>query len=348
MLPSFTLASPRSFTHRGKTRTRNNQHVHTAHEASYRKLSATCLRNAQTDIHKYTRPAFDDSSAPIASVLNLERPDNAASRVLTTAELLEQILLYLPTQDLINISGVNPVLLNCIRRSPEAQARLFLRPSGEPRQTWYKSEDQGQDDYKETVELTRNIGPDGKCWDSPLSITKLCPLLRSMNRLCGPSRGLHPPSERPVVIDATVSELERFGDMLLTDPPSYYARYTLVYKHMLRPTTWVSVEQFLSSSSPLTIRKLVEGAFREPRYTTVKHVNPDDFVGFEASPFYRCRSLDEVIAEEHGLRGGRFTLVPSSCMIEFEDLTLASTEYCAYIEEKRAELEQKASKPKND
>jgi hypothetical protein len=35
-------------------------------------------------------------------------------------------------------------------------------------------------------------------------------------------------------------------------------------------------------------------------------------------------------------------------MIEFEDLTLASTEYCAYMEEKRAELEQKASKPKND
>lgn len=107
-----------------------------------------------------TRPVIDDPGAPRTTAFNLKRPDSATSRVPVTAKLLEQILLCLSAEDLITISGVNPILNDCVRSSPRAQVKLFLRPSGEPQQIWYKSKYRGDDEFTATVDGLRNLGPD--------------------------------------------------------------------------------------------------------------------------------------------------------------------------------------------
>jgi hypothetical protein len=177
--------------------------------------------------NKDTRSAFDDFGAPSTTVLNLERPDSAVSRVLVTAELLEHILLYLSAQELIKIAGVNPIFHTCIRRSPKTQVKLFLRRSSEPQQIWYRSLNRGQHGYKQTVELTRNTGPDGMGlgqWDEPLPMSRICPLLQPKDH---GTPGKDTPRSGLAVIVARLDDLERFGDMMLTDPTIYSAGCTL-------------------------------------------------------------------------------------------------------------------------
>lgn len=276
-------------------------------------------------------------------MLTLDRPDSAASRVLTTAELLEQILLHLPAQDLIKISGVNPVFLDCIRRSPQAQVKLFLRPSGEPQQTWYMSIWHGLSDYKQTLELTRNLGPDGlgtERLDSPLIMTKLCPLLRPKGYEI--FEGLSVAKSARVV--AELDELKRFGDMILTDPPTYSMRCTLYYKHTVIQTCWIFGDRWVHSKSPVTFRELLDRAFREPGNTTICHPDLDTD---EAGRFPATRgSFEELIAEQCRLRGGNFELFPYSCVLYLKG-NFASSEYWAQMDGKRAELEQKTSTSKD-
>jgi hypothetical protein len=253
--------------------------------------------------------------------------------------------LHLPAQDLIKISGVNPVFLDCIRRSPQAQVKLFLRPSGEPQQTWYKSIQRGQSNYKQTVELTRNLGPDGmgtERLDSPLIMTKLCPLLQPKGHEL--IEGLSVANFAMVI--AQLDELERFGDMILTDPPTYSMRCTSYYKHTAIPTCWIFGDRWAHSKSPMTFRELLDCAFRKPDSATICYPHPDTG---EAGIFSPPRgSFEELIAEQCRLRGGHFELLPYSCVLHFHfNSNFASSEYWTQMDGKRAELEQKTSTSKD-
>jgi hypothetical protein len=185
--------------------------------------------------------------------------------------------LHLSARDLITIFGVNPIFNDSIRRSPKVQVKLFLRPSGEPQQIWYKSTYRGQDEFTETVDRLRDLGPNGVdvgYWlDPPLPMTKLCPLLQLVNH--GPDDWFHLPGPGPAVIVAAFDDLERFGDMILIDPPSYGARCDLYYRHMVSETCWVHGPRMVRSKSPLTIRKLLDRAFRQVNHTHVQFADPD-------------------------------------------------------------------------
>lgn len=221
--------------------------------------------------------------------------------------------------------------------------KLFLRPSGEPQQIWYKSTTyRGQDEFTETVDRLRNLGPDevDAAWwmDPPLPMTKLCSLLQ---RMCdGPDGWFHLPGPGPAVIVAEFDDLERFGDMIPTDPPSYRASCSLYYRRMVRPACWVHGDRSVRSKSPLTIRKLLDRAFRQQNHTTTQFVDPD--TGKATRGTATCSSFQKVIAGQRRRRGGHFELVPNLCMIHFADFNFASCEYWAYMEEKRARLEQNA------
>ena len=251
--------------------------------------------------------------------------------------------MHLPAQDLIKISGVNPVFLDCIRRSPQAQVKLFLRPSGEPQQTWYRSRWRGQYNYKRTWELTRNLGPDGmgtERLDSPLMMTKLCPLLRPKG--LDPTEGLSVANTARTI--AQLDELERFGDMILTDPPTYSMRCELYYKHTAIPTCWIFGDRWAHSKSLMTFRELLDCAFRLPGNATICHLDPGTG---EAGPFTATRgSFEELIAEQCRLRGGHFEPFPY-CYVLYLHGNFASYEYWAQMDEKRAELEQKTSTSKD-
>ena len=121
----------------------------------------------QYDTCQGTKPAFGGFNSPDATLLILERPDSAASRVLAIAELLEHILSYLSAQDLITTSNINSIFNACIRRSPKAQVKLFLRPSGEPQQIWYEStyRDWGYGIVGFTVYRLRNLARTKSMWD---------------------------------------------------------------------------------------------------------------------------------------------------------------------------------------
>jgi hypothetical protein len=289
-----------------------------------------------------TRPVFADLSAPNTTVLNLEQPNSAASKVLVTGELLEQILLCLSAQDLLTISGVNPIFNDCVRSSPKAQVKLFLRPSGEPQQIWYKSTYRGEDEFTATVDRLRNLAPDerdpGYWLDPPLPMTKLCPLLQCIR---GPENWFYLPGPRSMVITAGLDDLERFGDMVLTDPPCYSAHCRLYYRYSVEPTCWVEGQRSVNSKSPLTMRNLLDRTFRQQHDTHVRF--PDPGPGNAARDDTVSTSFQKAIDEQCRLRGDHFELAPKLCSIQFHDLNFASSEYWTYMEDKkRAELEKKA------
>jgi hypothetical protein len=204
--------------------------------------------------------------------------------------------LYLSAQELIELAGVNPIFHTCIRRSPKAQAKLFLRRSSEPQQIWYRSLNRGQRGYKQTVELTRNTGPDGMGfgqWDEPLPMSRICPLLRPKDH---GTPGKDTPRPGLAVIVARLNDLERFGDMMLTDPTIYSAGCTLWYKHTVRPTCWILGDRGMQSTSPLTVRGLLECTFRMPGSTMICH---EDAGAGEANRLMSTKgSFEEAIAEQ--------------------------------------------------
>jgi hypothetical protein len=140
---------------------------------------------------------------------------------------------------------------------------------------------------------------------------------------------------------AQLDDLERFGDMILTDPPSYDARCSLYYRHMVKPACWVHGSgRTVRSKSPLTLRKLLDRAFRQINHTHVRFADPDS--GNAMRDTTTLTSFQEVIAEQCRLRGGHFELVPQNCTIQFGGFNFASSEYWEYMEEKRARMEQNA------
>jgi hypothetical protein len=300
-------------------------------------LTTTSVEMGRLTFNKDTKPTFGDLSAPSTTVLKLERPDSAVSRVLVTTELLEHILLYLSAQELIAIAGVNPIFDNCIRRSPKAQVKLLLRWSGEPQQIWYRSLNRGQHGYKQTVELTRNTGPDGMGlgqWDEPVTMSRTCPLLQP--KVHG-RPGKDTPHEGLAVIVARLDDLERFGDMMLTGPPTYRIWCTLCYKHTVRPTCWILGDRWAQSESPLTIRGLLGGTLREPGLTMIRHEGAD--AGRSDRITSTRGSFEEAIAEQYRLRGGSFELLPGACVV-YLSCNFAGSDYWAYMGGKRAKLDQ--------
>lgn len=146
------------------------------------------------------------------------------------------------------------------------------------------------------------------------------------------------------MIAARLDDLERFGDMSLTDPPCYSASCSLVYRHMAKPTCRVFGDRSVRSKCPLTMRKLLDRAFREPGRIKIQ---PEDLSTEQAAHGATIDgSFQEVVAEQCRLRGGHFELVPEPCMVHFGGFNFASDEYWAYMEEKRAMLGQDAPVPR--
>ena len=65
-----------------------------------------------------------------------DAPGEARKAVLSTPELLENILVFLPARNIFGITRVSRALRDCVATSPTIQEKLFLRPSGPPKEVW--------------------------------------------------------------------------------------------------------------------------------------------------------------------------------------------------------------------
>jgi hypothetical protein len=170
------------------------------------------------------------------------------SRVLLIPGLLEEILLLLPTLDLMVSYNASLVFRNCILASLGLQMReLWLRPK-KAFLTWYMWTRQRlhphglamEGEYCEKLKLVqlasnKTVDLEFKCQLAPVQPTTLCPLAqlwisREKREKNGrPRRAMENESHTSnVAIIATPAELELYGDMIFANPPTYEARHDVL------------------------------------------------------------------------------------------------------------------------
>jgi hypothetical protein len=74
-------------------------------------------------------------SCPVAHMDPAESPEPASHRVSKTTELLENILSFLPTNDIFTVQQVSKPWKEAIATSPSIQRKLFIRPTNQEPET---------------------------------------------------------------------------------------------------------------------------------------------------------------------------------------------------------------------
>jgi len=306
-----------------------------------------------TDSLKAIGPAFTGSSALDTTPRNFKQPNSAEARVLLLTELLEEILLYLPTHDIMAIRSASPLFYYCISRSLRLQARLFLRPSKDPviYHKWFR---QNLDSsglplgelHLEEVKLfpranTKTAKVEFSCQPSPVQPARICPLIHLWNV---PENQLPEGFTTPnlptcsVGITATPDELGKFGTMMFADPPIYEVCSRLHYRHNLNPKCYITGQRTVTSDSPLTIHGFLDAAFRMKGFTDVH--DRDDTGRLIHQQIED--SFEEAVAERIQLHGGYFDLVFNRTPIFIKGIEILNNDRWDFMVRKRAEQQQEA------
>ena len=242
----------------------------------------------QTNSPKAAGPAFTGITAFDTDTFNIRRPNSASTRVVLLTELLEEILLYLPINDLMALRGASPLFHHCISHSPRLQTKLFLRPSKAPltfyNWSWSRLDSNGLpvgDLHLQETKLLPRANTKTPYWESlcepsPVQPARTCPLIHSW----GIPKDQWPTeltdTDLPVTcvgIIATPEELARFGTMLFTDPPVYEVHAKLHYRHNRDANLYITGERHVKSEFPLTVHGFLDAAFRMPGDTCVHDVD---------------------------------------------------------------------------
>jgi hypothetical protein len=274
-------------------------------------------------------------------------------RVLLLPELLENILLYLSTPELMVAHNASPFFRQCILHSPRLLMRdLWLRPRKAPL-TWYKWSWQKFDEYglpvdpeeeevNEEVMLipranAKTADMEFTCQLAPAQPTTLCPLTQLWDLKADwlpKNLTADDPFTCFVGIIATPHELELFGDMIFTDPPIYEACAKFWYSHNRNRECYITGERTVKSEYPLTVRGFLDAAFRMRGETNVHDESCDDPV---AGVLFHSTSFEEVIYEWIRQLGGHFDLVFNRSPVCFRGVSGLRSDQWVSEEKKFAE-----------
>jgi hypothetical protein len=268
-------------------------------------------------------------------------------------ELLEEILLYLTTPELVAAHNASPFFRHCILHSPRLLRRdrwlLWLCPRKTPL-TWYnwswqKFNGHGFPVVGEVVKLIwranyQTADMEFTCQFAPVQPVRLCPLAHlwdlAADRL--PRCLIADDSFTcSVGIIATPGEVELYGDLVFTDPPIYEACAKLQYSHSSHSQyqeCYITGERTVKSDYPLTVRGFLDAAFRMRGELSVHYEYCDDPV---AGVVHRERSFEEVVSELIRQLGGHFDLVFNRSPVCFKGVSVLLSDEWVSEEEKLAE-----------
>jgi hypothetical protein len=318
----------------------------------------------QTNSPKAAGPAFTGITAFDTDTFNIRRPNSASTRVVLLTELLEEILLYLPINDLMALRGASPLFHHCISHSPRLQTKLFLRPSKAPltfyNWSWSRLDSNGLpvgDLHLQETKLLPRANTKTPYWESlcepsPVQPARTCPLIHSW----GIPKDQWPTeltdTDLPVTcvgIIATPEELARFGTMLFTDPPVYEMHAKLHYRHNRDANLYITGERHVKSEFPLTVHGFLDAAFRMPGDTCVHDVGFRDVeTGGVSQRHMANSSFEEAVADRIQLHTGYFNLVFNKTPIYLKGLQVLEDEQWDFMVDRRAEQQQHALAEKKD
>jgi hypothetical protein len=204
---------------------------------------------------------------------------------------------------------------------------------------WIPAEGESNEEVKLIPRAnTRTADMEFNCQIVPIPPVTICPLaqlweLKDDQLPTGFTAADSP--ARTVGISATSSELELYGDMILTDPPVYEACAKLWYSHSQIEGCYIVGERTVKSDFPLTVRGFLDAAFRMNGETSVHDESCDDPI---AGVVLHNDSFEEVIFEWIRALGGHFDLVFNRSPVCFKGVQILRSD--EWVDEERKFAEQ--------
>lgn len=217
---------------------------------------------------------------------NLAVDDRSAlSKLCDATELLEMILAHLSASELysaVTATGTDHPFYGCVIGSIQLQQNMLLRASDHPRETWYAVHRRLMlKNDEETIafelpskaslkpsEIPVPLKIDGATLMACYSVTpvRLCPLLevRDSVHKTTVARATYEPGRANECLNIVgLPEKSIEGDqLLLTNPPTNQAEVYLQYTAKEAPL-YISITRQITSTSPLTLAKLLETGYKE-------------------------------------------------------------------------------------
>jgi hypothetical protein len=274
---------------------------------------------------------WEEMTTPMEALTRRPRKTPVGGDLGLPLELLETILSYLPTLDLIVATGVNMTFRNLVQNSPTLQSKLFLRPTNKPRE-FVKL----QDDCKVAVAAQKDFDhgflpynkDDPAQQDLTYEIAALCPLLIPQADYESDGESAYGGS-RVVCLSRLAPLAEHWANMYLTNPPSTEVRFDLTYHGGYARQYSVAERYNVSCETGVTLASLLDVIYlkgdivveREPGWWPHRYLG--DMAGHKTDT-----TISQVIAElegwwrgqEWGCMMGKMELDLSRTTIEIPDL----------------------------
>lgn len=217
--------------------------------------------------------------------------DSARQAVFQTAELLEQIVSFLPFESLWKCQRVSKQFQHLVAQSSMIQTSLWLRPGNTPRQEWRIIHLQCQKtlQLKTCFQRVTPRTPPPVAHHVPGSLTpaRLCPLLHISGVWKGQAHNsaerLHRrPGEQVTFVFTPridISQLASWKDMYISDPPCFEANVSLrlawreknlppnttnTTVTMIRDEAWIEITRRISKPEGLKVGDLLRMPFEMP------------------------------------------------------------------------------------
>lgn len=211
-------------------------------------------------------------------VTRLMKTDGPRRAALTTTEILENVLSFLPPKNIFSVQRVCRQWKDVIDSSPAIQEKMFLRLQNKAPETWRLTE---ENDQPRMVKVPAGaIGDDvlhGDWYSHPMGSYYTPVTLNPFLRLRASCFTIDERLYRFVSEDAELRHRSQFGQhpsymqTHITDPPCNFLVVTLVYTSSPVSLDFHSVFHvlLLKSDRPLTIGELIDKACHERGEATV-------------------------------------------------------------------------------